>query len=162
MIKTCIASFSRLCLCAFILLSIGCSAPQVEEFKVEVRNDKKGLSQFLDLEWVKPDSVSWVFKVKPQKNSRITVPGPTDNIIEAILYFGEDEIEKIRAASINSPTRFSSQKKLLTFSWLPEDMKTELSSEIEHTVFEDQWFVTIRSGIYIILDKAVVLANSSL
>ena len=161
MIKTCIASFSRLCLCVFILLSIGCSTPQVEQIEVDVRNDKKGLSQFLDLEWIKPDSVGWVFKVKPQKNSRITVPGSTDNIIEAILYLGEDEIEKIRAASLDSPMSYETKSDALIFSWLPEKVKTDLINKIDHGFFKDRWFAPARHGIYIILDEALVIVSSS-
>ncbi len=160
MIKSQLSSFSRI-YGLFLLLTLwGCD--QEKESNAQVNHDLVGLGKLLDLDWVKPDSVSYVIQeVVPQKNSRLSAPGPVDNRIEVVMFFGEEELEKLRAASADSPASPYTDRKALVFSWLPEGLRQELKNTVQLNMVEDQWFAPARSGVYVILNSAVVLVSES-
>ncbi len=160
MIKSQLSLFSRT-YCLFLLLTFW-SCEKRNEDSTLVNHDLVGLGEILDLARIKPDSVSYVIQeVVPYKNSRLSAPGPADNMIEVVMFFGEGELEKLSAASADSPASPYADRMALVFSWLLEGMRQELKITVQLNIVEDQWFAPARSGVYVILNRAVVLVSTS-
>jgi hypothetical protein len=93
------------------------------------------LGKIIDLRKYKPAKVKfkYVFIDNSGENERITVPGPSDGYLEAVLYFDKTTLIKLQADyALLSVNFIQAKKEKYNFNWLDQDIQKELqNAELE-------------------------------
>ncbi|MFC4258107.1 hypothetical protein ACFOZ5_03565 [Marinobacter lacisalsi] len=106
-----------------------------------------------------PDSVKWSTEpaVPSTGNSRLTVPGPTDYGLTALLHFSQEDYEDIvrNSERVNEANDVVVNPEFYE-TWIPEDVKAELETEIHadgesiilvgHPAYKPDLFVNREGG----------------
>ncbi|MEO8405931.1 MAG: hypothetical protein ABI480_15095 [Chitinophagaceae bacterium] len=101
-----------------------------------ISTDIAKLAKLTNLKEFKPTHVKfkYIFIDNSGKNERLTVPGPSDSNLEAVLYFDEATFEKMRIKYFN--TDYVSpgfDKNSFNFDWLDKKIKEEfLKNDINY------------------------------
>ena len=131
----------------------------------QVYKDKVMLGKILDLKTFKPETV--LFKYRPILNSiegeqPWFLPAPKDYVLEAVLFFNPETIQKLKAemqSKAKHTKNEKSSKEIFIFSWLPDTLKKEiLKSETLTEYPADVFFNTGTSEMIILKDKVVLYA----
>ncbi|WMI68263.1 hypothetical protein [Mangrovimonas sp. YM274] len=93
------------------------------------------------------------------QNERISVPGPSDYFLEALLYFDTVTMEKFyefdRNAEYDAP---NFKKEEFNFDWLPNDIREELlNSNLNYHGHPDFFFGTGDNGRSWYLENKILI-----
>lgn len=122
--------------------------------------DKLGL--LLDFKTYKPTKVKfrYVFIDNSGQDQRISIPGPSDYSLQALLYFDSMTFEKLLdydRDTIYSPPNFDKEE--FEFDWLDKEVKKELSGSKEnYHGHPDFFFGTTNSKVWY-LDRKILLSK---
>lgn len=90
------------------------------------------------------------------ENDRISVPGPSDSYLEALLYFDSSTYSKLLQQRRKYPESNSIlSKNIFNFDWLKEDIKKELNSTGVDSI-------SYKSGISVFDSEEIFLKNKIL
>jgi hypothetical protein len=123
--------------------------------------DSARLSRLINLSEFKPLKVQYryVFIDNSGSQSRLSVPGPSDSHLEAILEFDSATIERLRKAYYNidyPEPKFS--KKEFAFNWLdPQTLEELEKSDSTYSGHPDAFFSNRTSGKLWLLKHKVLL-----
>jgi hypothetical protein len=124
---------------AFVLLQlVSCMQPAEKKDadiagkgnqSVTISTDTARLAAMINITVVKPVSAKfkYTFFDNSGQNQRISVPGPSDSYLEALLYFDSAGFAQIKAkyAMADYPVQQSGRQDF-NFDWLDKDVKDEL------------------------------------
>lgn len=124
--------------------------------------DTSKLSRLINIRDYKPTSAKfkYVFADNSGKNERLTVPGPSDSYLQAVLYFDEKTFQKLKkkyfAIDNTSPTYSQTE---FSFDWLDVDLKEELlRSDTSYHGHRDNFLGLGQSGKLWFLNNKVLLS----
>lgn len=122
------------------------------------------LSKILDFEMHKPIKVhyKYVYIDNSGQHERLSVPGPSDYYIEAVLYFDEETFKAMNDFELNLEwMEQNHNKQEFNFDWLPELIKKELANQnIEnYKGHPDFFFGTGVNGKVWCLDNKLLLQD---
>lgn len=122
------------------------------------------LGKLLDFKKYRPVKVrfKYIFRNNSGQNRRLTVPGPSDYSLQALLYFDSLTFEQFsefdRHADYSSPDY---NKADFAFNWLDKEILTELeNSDKDYRGHPDFFFGTANGKLWY-LDGKILLANST-
>lgn len=128
--------------------------------------DTAKLSKLINLKGYKPTAVefNYAYIDNSGENDRLSIPGPSDSYLQAILYFDSSTYSQLLKVCNNPPpgslsiNRFS--KEDFAFEWLRADVKEELlKSDSTHRNYTCATFSTATVWL---LDKKILLKKESL
>ncbi len=161
-------------LLTLILFLYSCEQPSNKEDKdtitkknisTTLSTDTSILSKLIDITNHKPTKAKfkYVFIDNSGQDDRITVPGPSDSRLEAILYLDSTTIEAIRCKYNIASYTANYEKMRFNFEWLDKSIKDELSKNdttYKHDL-PDNFFGTGQSGRLWLLNNKVLLIKST-
>ncbi|MBB6372476.1 hypothetical protein [Chryseobacterium shigense] len=123
----------------------------------EISTDINQLEKLINLSEFRPEKVK--FKYTFIDNSGGRVPGPSDSFLEALLYFDDKTMEKIRETDQNASLPVSNyQKHHFTFSWLDKETLSELEqSDSLKSIHPDLIFGTNNGGCLYLKNKILLI-----
>ncbi|MBB4804844.1 hypothetical protein HNP38_000116 [Chryseobacterium defluvii] len=134
---------------------------QKSNVTTEISTDINQLEKLINLSEVRPEKVK--FKYTFIDNSKGRVPGPSDSFLEAVLYFDDATMEKIKSFDKNADfpnTGF--QKKDFKFNWLDKEILTELeNSGPEKTARPDFVFGTENGMCWYLKNKILFIKRTT-
>ncbi len=126
-----------------------------------ISTDIDKLGRLLDFSTYRPTSVKFRYTYidNSGQNNRISVPGPSDYILEALLYFDTVTMQKFyefeRNAEFDSP---NFKKEKFDFDWLPNDIREELlNSNPNYFGHPDFFFGTGNNGKSWYLENKILI-----
>ena len=123
------------------------------------------LGRLINLENIKPTHAKfkYAFVDNSAKNKRLSVPGPSDSHLEAILYFDSTTFEKIKMTyKLADYTASNFDKQSFNFEWLDKNIKIELlNSDSSYHGHPDYFFGLGQSGKLWLLDGKLLLTKST-
>ncbi|WP_298899840.1 hypothetical protein [uncultured Psychroserpens sp.] len=124
--------------------------------------DIESLGKILDFGKYMPINVEYRYVIidNSGQNERLTVPGPSDYSLEAILYFDESTFHAIYDFEKNLEWKEQNHKKEeFNFEWLPQKVKEELAQDdkTNYKGHPDFFFGTGVNGKAWYLDKKILL-----
>jgi hypothetical protein len=135
-----------------------------DNISTTVSTDTSKLSKLIDIDTYKPTSVKFKYVVidNSGQNQRLSVPGPSDNYLEGILYFDTVTFKNLKATYFHvdylSP---NFDKTDFKFDWLDDDIKNELiKSDTNYHGHPDFSFGLGHSGKLWLLDNKLLLIKS--
>lgn len=131
-----------------------------------ISTDINKLENLLDFSAYRPTSVKFKFIYfdNSGQNERISVPGPSDHTLEALLYFDTVTMEKFyefdRNAEYDAP---NFKKEQFNFDWLPNDIQEELlNSNPNYHGHPDFFFGTGNNGKSWYLENKILLIKEAI
>jgi hypothetical protein len=93
-----------------------------------ISTDTSELGKLINLKRFKPTHVKFKFVHydNSAKNQRLSISGPSDSYLEAVLYFDPITFHKIQQDNLLLSTVSSNRKTEYQFVWLDNDIKREL------------------------------------
>jgi|SRR5215203_3531956 len=124
--------------------------------------DTTKLSRLINIKDYKPTSAKFKYVLADNsgKNERLTVPGPSDSHLQAILYFDKTTFQKLKTKyfSIDYTSPNYSQTEF-SFDWLDEDVKDELMRSDTSYHGQQDYFLSLgQSGKLWFLNNKVLLS----
>jgi hypothetical protein len=131
----------------FAALSFSCAESDAGKettgnISTKISTDTSELGQLINLRSFKPRyaKFKYVHIDNSGQNDRISLPGPSDSYLEAILYFNDETYNRILQENLKLSQILTGRNTDYEFDWLDQDIKTELShstlNECPATVFE--------------------------
>jgi hypothetical protein len=131
-----------------------------------ISTDINSLSKLLNFTTYKPVKVKYkyTFIDNSGKNDRISIPGPSDYHLEALLYFDSitfsrinDSIKKIKWIKQNS------KKDTFNFNWLPNEISNELmNSDKKYYEHPDFFFgIGVHKKSLYLKNKILIITSSN-
>ncbi len=120
------------------------------------------LGQLLDFKTYKPAKVKFNYTAidNSGQNQRLSVPGPSDYSLQALLYFDSLTFEKFlnydRNADYPSPNYSRDEFK---FDWLDKEILTELNNSKENYHGHPDFFFGTTNGKLWYLDKKILISK---
>jgi hypothetical protein len=121
------------------------------------------LQKIIDLSVFKPDSATYVYYTYGDENDNNRVPGPKDYTLEAILFYSDSVINKLKGiSSIKTikelKTRYEIEMKY-RFLWADRDILKESGSPNKTIEYSSDKFYkgALPYGSYIIIGNVVLL-----
>ncbi len=127
-----------------------------------ISTDIDKLEQLLDFKTYKPSKVKfkYAFIDNSGQNQRLSVPGPSDHSLQALLYFDsltyEEFLDDDRKAEYPSPNRNKDEFK---FDWLDEDILEELDNSKEDDHGRTSFFLGSTNSKVWYLDKKILISK---
>lgn len=125
--------------------------------------DMDKLEKLLDLAAFHPDHVQ--FKLRFVDNSgnesRLSVPGPSDAYLQALLFFDSHTFEALKGQYKGTAPDGSIQQQTFDFPWLDEELHQELMKSGDRQGYADRFFGTGRRGRLWFLSGKVLLVHST-
>ena len=128
--------------------------------------DTAKLSKIIDLSTYRPFNAKfkYVFIDNSGQNERLSVPGPSDSYLEAVLYFDSTAFNQIRAKYFN--TEYSSpgfNKQSFNFEWLDAQTRAELlRTDTSYHGHPDSLFGSGARGKLWFLRNKILLTESTM
>ena len=130
-----------------------------------ISTDTSKLSKLIDINVFKPTHVKfkYIFIDNSGQNERLSVPGPSDNYLEAVLYFDTTTFNALRTkyfkADYPSP---NFDKQSFNFEWLDNDIKNELmKSDTNYHGHPDFFLGLGQSSKLWLLENKLLLTRST-
>jgi hypothetical protein len=129
-----------------------------------ISTDINKLGKILDFKIYKPTKVKFKYTYidNSGQNERLSVPGPSEYYLQAILYFDSLTFEKYldydRHADYPSP---NFNKDEFQFDWLDKEILTELNDSSENYRGHPDFFFGTTNGKYWYLDKKILISKWS-
>ena len=127
--------------------------------------DTSKLSKIIKIDVFKPTQAKfkYIFMDNSGQNERLSVPGPSDNYLEAVLYFETTTFNALKTkyfkAEYPSP---NFDKQSFNFEWLDNDIKNELmKSDTNYHGHPDFFLGLGQSGKLWLLDNKLLLTKST-
>ena len=157
---------------ALLLLSCGQQAKETDKDTVKDGNksttlstDTSILSKIIDISTSKPihAKFKYTFIDNLGGNERISVPGPSDSYLQAVLYFDTTTFNQVKKRYFNmdylSP-KYDRQE--FNFDWLDTDIRKELlESDTSYHGHPDYFLGLGAQGRLWLLDNKVLLTKST-
>ncbi len=99
--------------------------------KITVSKNKKELEKIISLKVFNPRSVEFVYKPMGTQTENDRVPGPTDYMLQAVLYF--DITDNVHRQGCSPIEQSQSSRDDFNFEWLPDDVRKELLKDSDTT-----------------------------
>ena len=135
--------------------------PDEENYTETLSTSVEALGKILDFSEYKPIEVKfkYIFIDNSGQNERISVPGPSDHYLEAIMYFDSQTYRDMR--DFEKDIEWQSQglgKEEFIFEWLSIDVHKELMNSYEqYDGHPDFWFGTGKAGkLWCLKDKILL------
>ncbi|MDG5492877.1 hypothetical protein [Psychroserpens sp. SPM9] len=96
------------------------------------------------------------------KNDRLSVPGPSDSSLEAVLYFDKKTFKALEDFELNLEwIEQHHNKEIFNFEWLPQDVRQELEQDDRpnYKGHPDFFFGTGVNGKAWYLDQKIILTT---
>jgi hypothetical protein len=142
----------------------GSETIKIENMSTTISTDSSKLSKLIDISIYKPTSVKfkYIFIDNSGQNERLSVPGPSDNYLEGILYFDTTTFKNLRAKYFNvDDSSPNLDKTYFNFDWLDDDIKNELiKSDTNYHGHPDFFLGLGHSGKLWLLDNKLLLKKS--
>lgn len=126
-----------------------------------ISTDTSRLSKLIDITKYKPTKAKYkyVYTDNSGKDQRLSVPGPSDNYLEAILYFDNHTYSKLIAENTKLSTISNGRKESYQFEWLESNIKIELSKMNNFSDFPPTFFnkSSLMNGGYFMLNNKILL-----
>lgn len=130
-----------------------------------ISTDIEKLAKLIDIKTYKPTKVKFKYTLidNSVQNERITVPGPSDIDLQAILYFDSTTFKKLKTTFFNTDYQAPNYiKQSFDFDWLDKDIKVELfASDTIYHGHPDYFFGLGQSGKLWLLDSKLLLIKST-
>lgn len=145
--------------CFFILYSCRYSKNKPDQLSLSMHiiEDTVQLAKYINLSIYKPRQVYFQYRIVNSSSKRDIVSGPSDSILEAVIYFDSLELQEIKNKSIESEGII--QKNTYQFDWLSEELNLEISKndmkEYQPDIFAKS--PLLNGGYIIILNKCIIL-----
>ena len=129
-----------------------------------ISTDIEKLSKLLDFKTYKPTRAKYkyVFIDNSGQNKRLSVPGPSDYLLQAVLYFDSLTFEKFydfdRHADYSSPNY---NKEDFKFDWLDKQTLNELNNSNKNYHGHPDFFFGKTNGKSWYLDKKILIQKWS-
>jgi hypothetical protein len=130
--------------------------PDQSSSSMNIIQDSSKLANYINLSIYKPMQVYFQYKIINASSNRDLISGPSDSILEAVIYFDSITMQEIKNKSIESKENI--QKNSYQFNWLSEELNLEINkSDIKE--YQPNIFVKspLLNGGYIILNKCIIL-----
>jgi len=127
-----------------------------------ISTDIDKLGQLLDFKTYKPTKVKFKYVAidNSRQNDRLSVPGPSDYSLQALLYFDSLTYEKFldydRNANYPSPNYNQDEFK---FDWLDKEIMQELDNSNENHHGHPDFFFGTTNGKSWYLDKKILITE---
>lgn len=164
--------FSTL-ICIFLLFSCGQQADEADSETVKEGNkaitistDTAKLSKLISLTVYKPTSAKfkYVLMENSKGNERLSVPGPSDSHLEAVLYYDSIPFEQLKRKyfDVNYPSQnFDPQQ--FNFEWLDTKIRDELlATDTSYHGHPDIFFNLGAEGKLWFLNNKIFLTKSTM
>lgn len=130
-----------------------------------ISTDTTKLARLINLRTYKPTHAKfkYTFIDNSGQNERLTVPGPSDNFLQAILYFDTTTFKELRTKYFMADYPLPNfDKQTFNFEWLDNDTKDELlKSDTSYHGHPDYFLGLGQSGKLWLLDNKLLLINST-
>ena len=140
------------------------SNSQVGNINTTISTDIGKLGRLLDFTIYKPTKVKfkYIYADNSGESQRLTVPGPSDYYLQALLYFDSLTFAKFRDFDKNADYPSPDyNRQTFMFEWLDEEVKNELSqTDTNYHGHPDFFFKTTNSKLWY-LDKKILISMSS-
>jgi hypothetical protein len=152
----------------FLLLSCGQKKSKEDNetskagnISTTISSDTSKLSKLINIDAFRPTQVKfkYIFIDNSGQNERLSVPGPSDNYLEAVLYFDTTTFKALRTKYFDADYLSSNFDKLsFNFEWLDNDIKKELmKSDTNYHGHPDFFLGLGHSGKLWFLDNKLLL-----
>ena len=128
--------------------------------------DPEKLSRWIDIREYRPRKVKFKHIVADNsaKAKSLSVPGPSSQVLEAILYFDTETFERLKKAYFQidyPPVDF--KRDLFYFDWLDKDVKEELlASDKNYHGHPDYFFAGRNNSVLWFLKNKVLLFHHAI
>ncbi len=114
------------------------------------------LGKILDFKTYKPSKVKFKYTYIDNSggNQRVSVPGPSDSFLEAILYFDSATFGKMQDYAHNNSS--DCNKEIFKFSWLDKTIAEELNSSVSDCRGHSDLFFGTSTGKAWYLDNKIL------
>lgn len=129
-----------------------------------ISTDTSKLASLIDIKVFKPTHVKfkYTFTDNSGQNERISVPGPSDNYLQAILYFDATTFKNLKTKyyTINyvSPN-FAKQS--FNFEWLDNDIKNELIKSDTNYHGHPDYFLGGTNKLWLLDNKLLLIKRAN-
>jgi hypothetical protein len=130
-----------------------------------ISTDTSKLSKIIDINIFKPTKAKfkYIFIDNSGQNERLPVPGPSDNYLEAVLYFDTVTFKTLKtkyfSENYHSPNL---DKRNFNFEWLDKDIKIELmKSDANYQGHPDFFLGLGQLGKLWLLENKLLLTKST-
>ena len=136
-------------------------SPETEYAKEnKVSTDIKKLEKIIDLNQYRPEKVRFLYLF--QDNSKGRIPGPSDYVLEAEIYYNTETMKKIREIDIIADIQTPSVDKInFMFNWLSKETKNELTNSDTSNLHPDFLFGTENGTCWYLKDKILLIKHSN-
>lgn len=127
-----------------------------------ISTDTSKLGKLIDLKNYKPTQVKYkyVFMDNSGQDKRLSVPGPSDSYLEAVLYFDNATFNQLLEDNRKLSTISTGRKEDYQFDWLSNDIRMELD-KVDSLRYDcpPPFFTSdgLTRGGYFMLDNKILL-----
>jgi len=127
-----------------------------------ISTDTSKLGRLIDLSTYTPTSVKFKYVLidNSGQQQRISVPGPSDGNLEAVLYFDGTTFNRLSRDNLKLSTISKGKKESYYFAWLDSNIKSELDKTDSLQVDEPPTFFMANGlvkGGYFMLHNKILL-----
>lgn len=151
-------------------LIISCGQTEIKDNETTKENnisttfssDLNQLGKLINIKRYRPTKVKFkhVFIDNSGQDSRLSVPGPSDSYLEAVLYFDTSTFHRLLNDNMLLSTISTNHKTEYQFDWLDNEIKSEIEKmDVKRNDCAPTFFVSggLRNGGYFMLDNKVLL-----
>jgi hypothetical protein len=154
-----------------LLIACGQQAKTKEEYTIingnqyiTISTDTAVLSKLINIQLLKPDSVrfKYIFFNNSGQDQRLSIPGPSDSYLQAILYFDAATFEKAKGKYTTAG--YSQQQSIIqdfNFDWLENDVKEELLQSDSNYHGHPDWFFGGNNKIWLLHNKLLLSRSTN-
>jgi hypothetical protein len=129
-----------------------------------ISTDTSKLSNLIDIKIFKPTHVKfkYTFIDNSGQSERLTVPGPSDNYLQAILYFDTLTFKNIKAKYYNGDYASPNfDKQSFNFDWLDQDIKNELIKSDTSYYGHPDYFLDGTNKLWLLENKLLLIKSTN-